>query len=118
MLGFANGVGSFRMPCSRGTYVRTLVKDVANALKTCGNLTRLVRTEAAGVHIDQAWDLEEIGVRLPDLSSLLTPVEDIDLGMPRWRSEQKLWVDKLRAGEQLVMESPSFLSGIEHRIGH
>ena len=44
--------------------VRTLVKDVANALKTCGNLTRLVRTAAAGVTLANAKSLSEIEEQL------------------------------------------------------
>lgn len=115
MLAYEDGVGTFCITCSRGTYVRTLVKDVANALGTCGNLTRLVRTQAAGVHIDKAWNLDEVEARLPELSELLTPVEQIDLGVSRWRSEKKLWVDRLCAGEQIVIETPLYLSGVEER---
>lgn len=62
--------------------------------------------------------MEEVEARLPDLSTLLTPVESIELGMPRWRSGDKLWVDRLMAGEQLVIEPPSFLSGIEGSLEH
>jgi len=48
-----------RVVCSRGTYVRTLVEDVAVSLQTCGTLAELVR-ERIGLYRREralAWDI-------------------------------------------------------------
>jgi tRNA pseudouridine55 synthase len=51
--------------CSKGTYVRALARDVAQALGTVGHLTRLVRTQVGPFRLEDA-------VRLP-LLELLPP---------------------------------------------
>ena len=58
---------SFRLPfwearvvCSRGTYVRTLVEDVAERLKTCGTLVELIRERIGTYRRDDALAWEEL----------------------------------------------------------
>lgn len=41
--------------CSKGTYVRTLVEDIARALGTVGHVSALRRTGVAGFGADDAW---------------------------------------------------------------
>ncbi|MGA7966021.1 MAG: tRNA pseudouridine(55) synthase TruB [Gammaproteobacteria bacterium] len=41
--------------CSKGTYVRTLVEDIARALGTVGHVSALRRTGVAGFGTDDAW---------------------------------------------------------------
>jgi len=64
-----------RVVCSRGTYVRTLVEDVSESLKTCGTLTDLVRERIGPYHKDQALTWPELQmISREDLSPLLQPV--------------------------------------------
>lgn len=112
LLSYGAGVGSFRVTCSRGTYVRTLVKDVAEKVASCGTLTRLVRTEAAGVMIGGSLSLEQLEERLGDFSALVLPVEKIDLGMPRWRAGRELVEAKLKGGQQVAVEVAEFAEGL------
>lgn len=56
--------------CSKGTYVRTLLEDIAAALGTCACMTFLLRTRAGDFSIEESHSLEEIaedpaGVLLP-----------------------------------------------------
>ena len=57
-----------RLVCSRGTYVRTLVEDVAERLGTCGTLVELIRERIGPYQRDQALRWEEL--RLMDAESL------------------------------------------------
>lgn len=43
--------------CSKGTYIRTLVQDIAAELGTFGHVTMLRRTQAAGYDLQQAYSL-------------------------------------------------------------
>ena len=43
--------------CSKGTYIRSLARDIGSALQTGGYISDLVRTKIGDFHIDQAIDL-------------------------------------------------------------
>lgn len=113
LLSYAGGIGSFRLTCSKGTYVRSLVRDVAEKVGSCGTLTRLVRTHASGLNLSTSYTLEEIEQRLGDFGSLVVPMERVDIGMTRWRCPSATVTARLRAGQQVVLEQPDFLSGLE-----
>lgn len=46
--------------CSKGTYIRVLGEDIADALDTCGTMSFLLRTQVAGFKIEDAFTLQEI----------------------------------------------------------
>ena len=56
---------SFRVACSKGTYVRTLCDDIGGQLGVGGHLKWLQRTRVGPLHIEQAIDMES----LPDAMS-------------------------------------------------
>ena len=51
--------GTLKIKCSKGTYVRTLIDDIGNALGTFGVMTSLMRTNACGYSIEDAIPLEK-----------------------------------------------------------
>ena len=119
MMGFAAPKASFRVDCSKGTYVRALVKDVAAKVGTCGTLTRLVRTRAAGLDLEAALSLDAIETTLAaypgdlaaGLKALVVPTSQIDLGMPRWQTARPAIADKLRGGVEVQIELAEFFEG-------
>lgn len=52
--------GRLDIACSKGTYVRTLIDDIARALGTVGVMTDLVRREACGYSLEDAITLEKL----------------------------------------------------------
>ena len=50
----------FRIVCSKGTYVRSLVRDFGKALKTGAYLKALTRTRIGDFKLQQAWDLNDL----------------------------------------------------------
>jgi tRNA pseudouridine55 synthase len=50
---------TFDVHCSKGTYVRSLARDIALALGTVGHVTRLQRTAAGPFRLDQALALDK-----------------------------------------------------------
>lgn len=73
----------FEVCCGKGTYVRSLARDMALALGTQGHVTALRRIATGGVSIDQcveagAFDDADAG----DLSGLLHPVETVLAHLP------------------------------------
>lgn len=62
---------------SKGTYIRSLARDIAHALGTCGHVTYLRRTKAGPFHQEQAISLDnlnQIASGAP-LKDLLLPLE-------------------------------------------
>ena len=52
--------GALRIVCSKGTYIRTLIDDLARAAGSLGCMTALRRTRACGFVQEQAVSLEEL----------------------------------------------------------
>jgi len=70
---------SFRVMCSKGTYVRQLVSDVGDDLGCGAHLSKLMRTYARPFHITQALNMDTI-ITLAEVGRLYTvviPVEDV-----------------------------------------
>lgn len=53
--------GRLRVSCSKGTYIRTLINDMAKAVGCCGGImTALRRTEACGFSLEDAVSLDKL----------------------------------------------------------
>ena len=50
----------FEMCCGRGTYVRSLIRDLGERLGTGGCLTSLVRSRVGPFRLDEAWSFETL----------------------------------------------------------
>jgi len=50
----------FEMACGRGTYVRSLIRDLGEKLGTGGCLTSLVRRRVGPFGVDEAWTFETL----------------------------------------------------------
>ncbi len=51
---------SFRVACSKGTYIRTLCDDIGERLGVGGHLLHLVRTRVGPLHVAQAVSLDDV----------------------------------------------------------
>jgi tRNA pseudouridine55 synthase len=110
---FSGNKAVLSVTCSKGTYVRTLVKDIATAIGTCGTLTRLTRTVAAGVDLLQTIGLDQI---VDDVNSALAdfviPMEKIKFGFPKWKTPDERVVARLMNGVETVFERDLFFEGL------
>ena len=52
--------------CSKGTYIRSLARDLGDALGVGGTLTALCRVSSGDFHVDHAWSVEDLVARLND----------------------------------------------------
>jgi len=52
--------------CSKGTYIRSLARDLGDALGVGGALTALCRVSSGDFHVDHAWTVEDLVARLND----------------------------------------------------
>jgi tRNA pseudouridine55 synthase len=84
LLRHGNDTSDFEMTCEKGTYVRALARDLAEALDTRGHVTRLHRA-AVGAFAD-AVGLEALEAASPEeRDALLLPVSAGLAGLPELR---------------------------------
>lgn len=59
---YENGKTIFEFRClvSKGTYIRSLIRDIALKLNTVGIMSNLIRTKQGSFSIDQSYDIESI----------------------------------------------------------
>ena len=55
---------TFRVKCSKGTYIRTLSVDLGEKLGYAAHMSHLTRTSAAGLQLEDALTLEEISEKV------------------------------------------------------
>jgi tRNA pseudouridine55 synthase len=54
LLAFDSPAAVLRVACSKGTYIRSLARDLAERLSTCAHVSRLRRTRIGGFSVQQA----------------------------------------------------------------
>ena len=55
---------TYKVKCSKGTYIRTLCEDIANKLGTVGFMKELKRTQVGDYKIDQAMKIGEVAEKI------------------------------------------------------
>jgi tRNA pseudouridine55 synthase len=75
LLGFESPRISFRLRCTKGTYVRTLAHDLGTKLGCGAHLSALRRTATDRFNVSQALTLDQIqALSLPEIERQLIPV--------------------------------------------
>ena len=57
---------SFRVVCSKGTYIRSLARDMGTALDSGAYLTSLRRTRIGEFKVSDAWELQALGNKIAE----------------------------------------------------
>ena len=77
LLGFASPRITFRLRCTKGTYVRTLAHDLGTRLGCGAHLAALRRTATDRFRVEQALPLDQIqALSLPEIEKRLIPVAE------------------------------------------
>ena len=77
--------GTLEISCSKGTYIRTIISDVGDALGCGGIMTSLVRTKACGFSLEDCVTIEQLqktAAEGGDFSQYLKPIVDVFADFP------------------------------------
>ena len=69
--------GEILISCSKGTYIRTIIHDIGQALKTGGIMTSLVRTSSSGYTLENCYTIDEVQ-KMKDNGTIENVILDID----------------------------------------
>ncbi len=75
---------TFRVTCSKGTYIRTLCADIGDKLGVGGHMSTLVRERVGPLTLEQALTVEEVESRLEQgtLAASMLTLDDALAGLP------------------------------------
>lgn len=83
---------SFRVSCSKGTYIRTLAVMIGERLGYPAHMSNLIRTSSGGFTADECLTLHELEelTRKEEASSVLRPLERGVNDLPKWHISDTL----------------------------
>lgn len=83
--------GTVAVSCSKGTYIRQLIADIAKKLNTTGVMTSLVRTSACGFDLNDAITLDKLkeDTASGEIEKRLMSVESLFVSYPKLSVSQK-----------------------------
>ncbi|MDO5754795.1 MAG: tRNA pseudouridine(55) synthase TruB [Tissierellia bacterium] len=65
----------FRVQCSKGTYIRTLVDDIGKELGSYAYLSHLIRTKTAGLSIEESISLKQVST-IKNIEDWIHPMDE------------------------------------------
>mgnify|MGYP001203312565 CR=1 FL=1 len=91
LLRFSYPEATFKIKCSKGTYIRSLARDLGEACGSAGYVRQLRRTKVGSVGIDHAITIEELQKRCDqgDIDSCFTKISDVLIDMPHYHIRNK-----------------------------
>ncbi|HVP18605.1 MAG TPA: tRNA pseudouridine(55) synthase TruB [Spirochaetia bacterium] len=104
LVSFLPPVATVRVVCSKGTYIRSLARDLAARLSTCAFVLRLRRIRIGGFHVEEAKNPEDFD----PARDLLPPAAFFDAspGLRRLRLREEY---REKAGRGAPLEDSSFV---------
>lgn len=123
------GEASFHVTCGKGTYVRSLARDIAKAVGSCGHVVALRRLRVGPFTLDHAISLEkleELGHSAPAVdyvSPITTALDDIpavavtDAEAGRIRCGQTIQLSAAKQGTIVLMDGDVPLAVAENTDG-
>ena len=113
-LRFVDGVGTFQIRCSKGTYVRVISASIGEQAGSLGTVTRLLRLASGDLSVEKSFTLDQLEKSLEDLNEHIIPIQDINLAIPSWRALDTALVERLKMGQEMQVEMKSFECGLTH----
>jgi len=96
---------AFRVTCSKGTYIRSLARDISYALGTLGHLVALARTRAGKFALADCIALDDLLAMPPEAAAQqVAPIPDMLPDLPRL-SPDTAELARLRNGLPILLEN-------------
>ncbi len=94
LLDINNNTFTFKCNVSKGTYIRSLIRDICKKIGIIGTMSNLIRTKQGILSIENSIDIDDINE-----NTKLIPIEDI-LDIPKIDVDEFLY-NKIKNGQKL-----------------
>ena len=112
-----NKIITFKVKCSKGTYIRTLCNDIGIDLGTFGHMSSLTRISTGSFKIEDAYSLEYIqNLNIEEIKSILIPMDKALPHIEKIVIEDEYY-SRLINGVKISLEGPIFNSVIKPDLG-
>ena len=111
-LRYEEGIATFRVNCSKGTYVRVLSHHIAETLGTLGVVIRLLRVATGDLNLESAVALDTLEADQGMIHKHIIPLHNIRLDIPSWHAEDPILIQRLKMGQEMHVEMKSFETGL------
>ncbi len=109
LLDFSNGFFSFKVSCSKGTYVRVLAKDLCSLVGTCGTVSFLKRTSTAGISFADCLTLTDLEALNDEaFNAHVIPLSSMDIPLVTWTILDPALVTRLLHGQRIFLDKEIF----------
>lgn len=88
LLNFQDNEIEFKCLVSKGTYIRSLIKDICKKLNTCGTMSSLIRTKQGEFDLSSSYNLNEIekgNYKIITIAEALKNYEHIPLSQEEYK---------------------------------
>lgn len=102
-ISFSNDFIQFQVTCSKGTYIRALIGDIATALKTVATMTSLRRIQQSEFSIQDALTLDEIIDEKSIKSHQISIVEGLKHSLKVVTITNRDTLTKIKHGKQISL---------------
>lgn len=126
LLSYDNNEAEFYIHCTAGTYVRSIVRDIALSLNTCATTTSILRIKSGVFDIEHSVDLNQLNE--DNISNFIEPVEKALKGLKvitvskkdeeDLKSGKMVFLKNAVDGELLVKTSGGKVLGICQAFNH
>lgn len=76
LLHFYGKKALIRVRCSKGTYIRTLIKDIGVALQTRATMSFLMRSMASEIRIEKSFSIDQVVKYIDYVEKILIPIPE------------------------------------------
>lgn len=103
----------FRIICSKGTYIRSIVQHIGKQLGSCATLTKLIRTKASGYSIKECLKLEYLNdTSLSIENIILSNNDDIRLPFKSLVLDNNGAIKKFTQGNTIILKKDYFYKNL------
>lgn len=106
LIGISGEQATFRLCCSKGTYVRSVAEAIAKEMGTIGTVCWLLREESAGVHMQETIPMEQLLAAGKDMGQFLQPLAALRTGLGRLLVTPEVR-ERLFQGQRVVLAKDS-----------
>jgi tRNA pseudouridine55 synthase len=110
LLGVEQDRCTLRMTSSKGTYVRSLARDLARSLGTVGTVSKLLRTKSSGISLENCVQLDSIQ-SFEDIVGSIIGIDRLSRELTSWQSILPGWTKRLMNGQSLEIRADLFAQG-------